>query len=61
MSIQASEAQVEAGTKAGREALDAYSGFYSGMVPDDVLQNFCRSVINAALNVSPPKGESSDA
>jgi hypothetical protein len=54
-------AMIAAGAKAGRKALDDYSTFDSGMVPDDALDTFVTAVLTAALAlIKPPvKGPSS--
>jgi hypothetical protein len=44
--------QLDAGFRAGRKALEDYSSFDSGMVPDAALEVFVKEVITAALNVT---------
>jgi hypothetical protein len=51
MIIQPTTAQIIAGDKAGRAALDNYSSWDSSMVPDGALDAFVRAVITAAINV----------
>jgi hypothetical protein len=53
--ITPTQAQLDAGVKAGRKALDDYSSFDSGMVPDDALATFVAAVATAILNATPPK------
>jgi hypothetical protein len=53
--INPTPAQLQAGVTAGRKALDDYSSFDSGMVPDDALATFVAAVASAILNVPPPK------
>ena len=50
-----SQQQIAAGVKAGRKALNDYSAFDSGMVPDDALQTFVEKVAEAVLNAVPQK------
>ena len=54
MTVEPTQAQLAAGVKAGRKALDDYSSFDSSMVPDDALATFVAAVVEAAINVSPP-------
>lgn len=51
--ITPTQEQIAAGVKAGRKALDNYSRFDSGMVPDDALQTFVEEVAAAVLNTAP--------
>ena len=53
--IQPTKAQIDAGCAKGRQALNNYSTFDSGMVPDDALQAFVIAVLEGALNAPPPK------
>ena len=50
MAITPTKAQLDAGNKAGRKALDDYSTFDSNMVPDDALATFVAAVAAAILN-----------
>jgi hypothetical protein len=48
--ITPTKAQLDAGIKAGRKALDNYSEFDSSMVPDDALATFVSDIATAILN-----------
>ena len=53
MTVVPTQAQLAAGVKAGRKALDDYSSFDSSMVPDAALAAFVTAVVAAAINVPP--------
>jgi hypothetical protein len=53
--IKPTQAQLDAGNQAGRKALDDYSTFDSGMVPDEALAAFVEAVATAILNATPPQ------
>lgn len=48
------QAQIAAGVTAGRRALDNYSSFDSGMVPDDALETFVTEILTAVLPLVHP-------
>jgi hypothetical protein len=52
--MNATDEMIAAGIAAGRAALDAYSTFDSGMVPDTALSTFVQEVLKAALALIEP-------
>jgi hypothetical protein len=58
--IVLTEAAEQAAMEAARQAIQDYSSFYSGMVPDDALKSVVDEALKAAfaaMNANQPKGK----